>query len=140
MLHSLPHRDIDDVLRLSEPDSDPEDCLRSEVNLDQGVKHPVHSDKLRPPVRPGVRAVQVLPDEGSLRLLPLSLRYGITSIEKLDVRKPSNDVLPPGDQVHLPVEGAVHHPELGEAGDVPDPVHLSPISHRGVGEVQLGEA
>ena len=140
MLDSLPHRDSDDVLTLPEPDSDSEDSLWGEVNLDQGVKHPVDRDELCPPVRPGARALEELSDEGALCLLPLSLGYRVTSIEQFYVWKPGNDVLPPGNEVHLPVEGAVHHPQLGEPGDVPDPVHLGPLLHRSVGEVELGEA
>ena len=70
---------------------------------------------------------------GSLKCIHLRTPY-------FTIASPCNDVLPPGHGVHLPVEGAAHHPEMGEPGDVPQPVHLSPVLNRGVGEIHLPQA
>ena len=76
-------------------------------------------------------------DEVPLRLLPLPLTDLVSSVQGLDVGQPGDQLLPLLHLLQVPVEGAVHHPEVGDAGEGPDPLHLLPGRHGRVGEVQF---
>ena len=71
-------------------------------------------------------------DEAPLGLLSLTLTDSVPAVQSENVWQPGDDLLPLLHLVQLSVEGTVHDPEVSEAGEGPDELHLLPAVYGGV--------